>query len=54
VLIYHAIILWIPGVLGSIAFVQLRNTLRRQTRPAAMCAPMAEPIEVARTPAVAR
>jgi uncharacterized membrane protein YbhN (UPF0104 family) len=53
VLIYHAIILWVPGVLGSIAFVQLRNTLRREERPAAMCAPMAEPIEVARPAAVA-
>jgi uncharacterized membrane protein YbhN (UPF0104 family) len=53
VLIYHAIVLWVPGLLGSIAFVQLRNTLRREDRPAAMCAPMAEPIEVARPAAVA-
>jgi uncharacterized membrane protein YbhN (UPF0104 family) len=53
VLIYHAIVLWVPGVLGSIAFVQLRNTLRREDRPAEMCAPMAEPIEVARPAAVA-
>jgi uncharacterized membrane protein YbhN (UPF0104 family) len=52
VLIYHAIALWIPGILGSVAFVQLRNTLRRESQPAAMCAPLAEPIEVAR-PAVA-
>ncbi len=54
VLIYHAIALWIPGILGSVAFVQLRNTLRREKRPAAMCAPLAEPIEVARPAAVAR
>jgi uncharacterized membrane protein YbhN (UPF0104 family) len=54
VLIYHAIALWIPGILGSVAFVQLRNTLRREERPAAMCAPMAEPIEVARPAAVAQ
>jgi uncharacterized membrane protein YbhN (UPF0104 family) len=54
VLIYHAIALWIPGVLGSIAFVQLRNTLRREDRPAAMCAPLAEPIEVVRPAAIAR
>ncbi len=54
VLIYHAIVLWIPGLLGSVAFVQLRNTLRREERPAAMCAPMAEPIEVVRPAAVAR
>jgi uncharacterized membrane protein YbhN (UPF0104 family) len=46
VLIYHALALWIPGILGTVAFVQLRNTLRRQERPAAMCAPMADPIEV--------
>jgi hypothetical protein len=26
--------------------VQLRSTLRRKDRPAAMCAPLAEPIEV--------
>ena len=53
VLIYHAIILWIPGILGTLAFVQLRNTLRREARPAAMCAPMAEPLEVAEPTAVA-
>ncbi|TMM09587.1 MAG: flippase-like domain-containing protein [Actinobacteria bacterium] len=54
VLIYHAIVLWIPALLGSVAFVQLRNTLRREARPAAMCAPLAEPIEVARPAAVAQ
>jgi uncharacterized membrane protein YbhN (UPF0104 family) len=46
VLIYHAIALWVPALLGSLAFMQLRNTLRREDRPAAMCAPLAEPIEV--------
>lgn len=46
VLIYHAIALWVPALLGSLAFVQLRSTLRREDRPAAMCAPLAEPIEV--------
>jgi hypothetical protein len=46
VLIYHAIALWIPALLGSLAFVQLRSTLRREDRSAAMCAPLAEPIEV--------
>jgi uncharacterized protein (TIRG00374 family) len=45
VLVYHAIALWVPGVLGSIAFVQLRRTLQRETRPAAVCSPLAEPIE---------
>jgi uncharacterized membrane protein YbhN (UPF0104 family) len=53
VLIYHFIALWIPGVLGSVAFVQLRNTLRREDKPAAMCAPLAEPIELVRQPALA-
>jgi uncharacterized protein (TIRG00374 family) len=46
VLAYRALQLWIPGILGSIAFVRLRGTLRRDTRPAAMCEPLAEPIEV--------
>ena len=54
VLIYHAISLWVPALIGSVAFVQLRNTLRRETRPAAMCAPMAEPIDVVRPAAVAQ
>jgi uncharacterized membrane protein YbhN (UPF0104 family) len=53
VLVYHAIALWIPALLGSVAFVQLRNTLRRETQPAAMCAPLAEPLEVVRPPALA-
>jgi uncharacterized protein (TIRG00374 family) len=46
VLAYRALQIWIPGVLGSIAFVQLRATLRREAEPAAICAPLAEPIEV--------
>jgi uncharacterized membrane protein YbhN (UPF0104 family) len=45
VLIYHVIVLWIPALLGSVAFVQLRTTLRRSVQPAAMCMPLAEPIE---------
>jgi uncharacterized membrane protein YbhN (UPF0104 family) len=53
VLVYHALALWIPALLGSVAFVQLRNTLRREAQPAAMCMPLAEPIEVARQPAPA-
>ncbi len=51
VLAYHAIALWIPGLLGSLAFVQLRRTLRRQAHPAAICMPLAEPIETVRLPA---
>jgi uncharacterized protein (TIRG00374 family) len=52
VLIYHTISLWLPALLGSVAFVQLRNTLAREEAPAAMCAPLAEPIDVARVPAL--
>jgi uncharacterized membrane protein YbhN (UPF0104 family) len=37
VLIYHAILLWIPPPLGSVVFVQLRNTLRRAEKPASIC-----------------
>jgi uncharacterized membrane protein YbhN (UPF0104 family) len=53
VLVYHAIALWIPGLLGSVAFVQLRRTLRRGTQAAALCAPLAEPIESVRLPVAA-
>jgi uncharacterized membrane protein YbhN (UPF0104 family) len=45
VLAYHAISLWIPGLLGTFAFVALRRTLRRETQPAAICMPLADPIE---------
>jgi len=51
VLVYHTIALWIPGLLGSIAFVQLRNTLQREREPAAMCVPLADPIEAVAVPA---
>jgi len=51
VLLYHAIALWVPGLIGSIAFVQLRGTLQREERPAVICKPMAKPIEPARLPA---
>ncbi len=54
VLAYHAITLWIPASLGSVAFVQLRNTLRREAEPAAICMPLAEPIETVRLPVTAR
>ena len=50
VLVYHAISLWVPALLGSVAFVQLRRTLERAERPAAMCFPLAEPIETVRLP----
>jgi uncharacterized membrane protein YbhN (UPF0104 family) len=51
VLVYHAISLWVPGLLGSVAFVQLRRSLRDEAQPAAMCAPLAEPIEAVSLPA---
>jgi uncharacterized membrane protein YbhN (UPF0104 family) len=53
VLTYHAIAIWIPALLGSLAFLQLRHTLAREKQPAAMCAPLAEPIEIVRTPSLA-
>ncbi len=53
VLVYHAIALWVPALLGSVAFVQLRATLRREDQPAAMCMPLAEPIEAVRLPMAA-
>jgi uncharacterized membrane protein YbhN (UPF0104 family) len=44
VLTYHAISLWVPAVLGSVAFVRLRATLQQHARPAAICVPLAEPV----------
>jgi uncharacterized membrane protein YbhN (UPF0104 family) len=45
VLAYHAISLWVPALVGSVAFVRLRATLRRDERPAAICMPLAQSIE---------
>jgi uncharacterized membrane protein YbhN (UPF0104 family) len=50
VLVYHAISLWVPGLLGAVAYLWLRRTLERETQPAAVCAPLAEPIEAVRLP----
>ena len=47
VLVYHAISLWVPALIGSIAFVQLRRTLQREAEPARICGPLAEPIQSA-------
>lgn len=44
VLAYRALALWMPAVLGSVAFVQLRATLRRDERPAAGCGELAAPL----------
>lgn len=50
VLGYRALQLWIPAVLGSIAFIQLRSTLRREAEPAAVCEPLSEQLPVVRLP----
>jgi uncharacterized protein (TIRG00374 family) len=42
VLAYRAIALWVPAVLGSVAFVMLRRTLRRESAAIAVCAPQTE------------
>jgi uncharacterized membrane protein YbhN (UPF0104 family) len=44
VLAYRTLALWIPALLGSVAFVRLRTALRRQPNAAAMCRPLAEPL----------
>lgn len=53
VLVYHAIALWVPGLLGSVAFVQLRRTLEREDEPAAICEPLSDPLEVVHQPSLA-
>jgi uncharacterized protein (TIRG00374 family) len=52
VLGYRVFQLWIPAVLGTLAFVQLRDLLRGKDQEAAaeICQPLAEPIEVERGP----
>jgi uncharacterized protein (TIRG00374 family) len=42
VLAYRAIALWVPAILGSLAFVALRRTLRRESAQIAICAPQTE------------
>jgi uncharacterized membrane protein YbhN (UPF0104 family) len=42
VLAYRAIQLWLPALLGSLAFLQLRSAIRRDAVPAALCAPLAD------------
>jgi uncharacterized membrane protein YbhN (UPF0104 family) len=54
VLVYHAISLWVPGLLGASAFVRLRRTLARETQPAALCMPLVEPLETVALPGAAR
>ncbi len=50
VLTYRAFQLWIPAVLGSVAFVQLRRTLHREAQPGEICKPLAEPIPMRKLP----
>ena len=52
VLVYHLIALWIPALLGSVAFVQLRNVLRREAQPAMVCMPLTEPLQSVQLPSV--
>jgi uncharacterized protein (TIRG00374 family) len=42
VLVYRAIALWVPALVGSVAFVALRRTLRDEAEQVACCAPDAE------------
>jgi uncharacterized membrane protein YbhN (UPF0104 family) len=42
VLAYRAIALWVPAVIGSVAFVILRRTLRNEADKIAVCAPRTE------------
>ena len=49
VLAYRALALWMPALLGSVAFVQLRATLRRDERATAACVELATPLPGAAT-----
>ena len=42
VLAYRAIALWVPALLGAMAFVVLRRTLRDESHEIAVCAPQTE------------
>src|SRR5262249_18712691 len=42
VLAYRTIALWVPAILGSLAFVALRRTLRRESARIAVCAQQTE------------
>lgn len=52
VLAYHALSLWIPGLLGTAAFIRLRRSLQREAQPAAICRPLVAPLEPARSSTV--
>ena len=42
VLAYRAIALWVPAVLGGLAFLALRRTLRDEAQEIALCAAQGE------------
>jgi uncharacterized membrane protein YbhN (UPF0104 family) len=46
VLVYRAFQLGMPALLGAVAFTRLRKTLAGSSRPAELCAPLAEPLPV--------
>jgi uncharacterized membrane protein YbhN (UPF0104 family) len=55
VLAYRAFQLGLPALTGTVAFARLRVTLQHDTRAAAGCEPLAEPVRLpAEAPAVAR
>jgi uncharacterized membrane protein YbhN (UPF0104 family) len=46
VLAYRLFQLGVPAVIGAIAFIRLRHTLRHSSSPAAACAPLGEPLPI--------
>ena len=54
VLAYRAFALWLPALLGSVAFVQLRRTLARDEHAAAGCDELAAPLPAPRVKPAAR
>ena len=42
VLAYRAIALWVPALLGSVAFIMLRRVLRDESQKLSVCAPQTE------------
>lgn len=53
ILAYRVLSVWIPALLGTIAFVQLRHTLQRQADPAIICQPLSDPLPRVKVPAAA-
>lgn len=54
VLAYRAFQLGLPSLLGVLAFTRLRRTLARADAPAAICAPLAEPLPIVSLPSGSR